>query len=171
MPTCLDVLRRKIKFFIELKRALRIVYDDHNSSHSELRMTKNKRNIHQQNINVLMKLKVWKRSISPLNWSVWSLQSKLYPKAFPKNNLYQKSSVKVDLGTIFHCAPQLWNFCLTDIKDTPSLSIFKEKLKPWHCNKCPCRLCKTHYYFMFCVTYILQNLVYNIYLLNDILLL
>ena len=116
-------------------------------------------------------LKVWKRSISPVNWSVSSLQSKLYPKALPKNNLYQKSSVKVDLGTIFHCAPQLWNFCLTDIKDTPSLSIFKEKLKPWHCNKCPCRLCKTHYYFMFCVTYILQNLVYNIYLLNDILLL
>ena len=62
-------------------------------------------------------LKVWKRSISPVNWSVSSLQSKLYPKAFPKNNLYQKSSVKVDLGTIFHCAPQLWNFCLTDIKD------------------------------------------------------
>ena len=37
------------------ERALRIVYDDHNSSYSELLMTKNERTIHQQNINVLMK--------------------------------------------------------------------------------------------------------------------
>ena len=65
LPTCLDVLRRKIKFFIELKRALRIVYDDHNSSHSELRMTKNERTIHQQNINVLMKFKSLKTIYLP----------------------------------------------------------------------------------------------------------
>ena len=30
------------------ERALRIVYDDHNSSYSELLMTKNKRTIHQR---------------------------------------------------------------------------------------------------------------------------
>ena len=33
------------------ERALTIVYYDHNSSYSELLMTKNKRTIHQQNIN------------------------------------------------------------------------------------------------------------------------
>ena len=37
------------------ERALRIAYDDHNSSYSELLKTKNERTIHQQNINVLMK--------------------------------------------------------------------------------------------------------------------
>ena len=37
------------------ERALRIVDDDHNSSYSELLMTKNERTIHQQNINVFMK--------------------------------------------------------------------------------------------------------------------
>ena len=37
------------------ERALRIVDDDHNSSYSELLMTKNERTIHQQNINVLVK--------------------------------------------------------------------------------------------------------------------
>ena len=37
------------------ERALRTVYDDHNSSYSELLMTKNEQTIHQQNINVLMK--------------------------------------------------------------------------------------------------------------------
>ena len=37
------------------ERALRIVYDDHNNSYSELLITKNERTIYQQNINVLMK--------------------------------------------------------------------------------------------------------------------
>ena len=36
------------------KRALRIIYEDHNSSYSELLMTKNERTIHQQNINFFM---------------------------------------------------------------------------------------------------------------------
>ena len=37
------------------ERALRIVSDDHNSSYSELLMTKKEHTIHQQNINVLVK--------------------------------------------------------------------------------------------------------------------
>ena len=35
--------------------ALRIVYDDHNSSYFDFLMTKNERTIHQQNVNVLIK--------------------------------------------------------------------------------------------------------------------
>ena len=45
--------RRAVKNVHE--RPLRIVYDDHNSSYSELLMTKNDRTILQQNINVPMK--------------------------------------------------------------------------------------------------------------------
>ena len=41
------------------ERALTIVYDDHNSSCSELLMTKNEHTIYQQNMNVLMK-KIYK---------------------------------------------------------------------------------------------------------------
>ena len=37
------------------ERALRIVYNDHNSSYSELLMTKNEPTIYQQNITVLTK--------------------------------------------------------------------------------------------------------------------
>ena len=37
------------------ERALRIIYDDHNSSYSELLMTKNESTIHQQNITILTK--------------------------------------------------------------------------------------------------------------------
>ena len=57
MITCLDVLLKKIKFSSEhdSERALRIVYGDHNSSNSELLITKNEPTFHQQNISVLMK--------------------------------------------------------------------------------------------------------------------
>ena len=37
------------------ERAFRIVYEDHNSSYSELVIIKNEPTIHQQNISVLMK--------------------------------------------------------------------------------------------------------------------
>ena len=41
-------------------------------------------------------------------------------------------------------AIQLQNFVPTEIKDALSLSTFKEKIKPWHCDNCPSRLCKTY---------------------------
>ena len=34
--------------------------------------------------------------------------------------------------TITYHAPQLWNLVPTEIKDAPSLSIFKEKIKSWY---------------------------------------
>ena len=49
------------------ERALRIVYDDHNNSYSELLITKNERTIYQQNINVLMKeIDKFENNLSPL---------------------------------------------------------------------------------------------------------
>ena len=44
----------------------------------------------------------------------------------------KKNSVKMGLETITYRAPQLWNLVPTDIKDAPSLSIFKEKIKSWY---------------------------------------
>ena len=62
------------------ERALRIVFDDHSSSYSELLMAKKEHTIHQQNINVLMK-KIYKfeNNLSPLAnwWYVPSSQNKL----------------------------------------------------------------------------------------------
>ena len=48
------------------------------------------------------------------------------------------------LEIITYRAPQLWNLVPTEIKDALSLSIFKEKIKSWYCDNCPCRLCKTY---------------------------
>ena len=48
------------------------------------------------------------------------------------------------LEKIPHRAPQLWNLVPTEIKDVPSLSIFKQKITSWCSDNCPCRLCKTY---------------------------
>ena len=48
------------------------------------------------------------------------------------------------LKTITYRAPQLWNLVPTEIKDAPSLSIFKENIKSWYCDNYPCRLCNTY---------------------------
>ena len=48
------------------------------------------------------------------------------------------------LETISYDVPQLWNLVSTKIKDAPSLSLFKEKIKSWYCDNCRCRLCKTY---------------------------
>ena len=47
------------------------------------------------------------------------------------------------LETITYRVPQVWNLVPTVIKNDPSLSIFKEKIKSWHRDNCPCSLCKT----------------------------
>ena len=48
------------------------------------------------------------------------------------------------LETISYRVQQLWNLVPTEIIDTQSLSTFKKKIKSWHCDNCPCRLCKTY---------------------------
>ena len=40
--------------------------------------------------------------------------------------------------------PRIWKLIPSDIKNTNSLGIFKEKLKFWTTDKCPWRLCRTY---------------------------
>ena len=110
-------------------------------------MTKNERTIHQQNINVCMK-------------EIYKFENDLFPtlidemfqvcktsynlRHFQKIANSKKNSVKMGLETIAYRAPQLWNLVPTEIKDDPSLSIFKGKIKSWYFDNCPCRLCKTY---------------------------
>ena len=63
---------------------------------------------------------------------------------FQKNANTKKNIVKMGLETISYCVSQLWNLVPTEIKDSPFLSTFKEKIKSWHCGSCPCRLSKTY---------------------------
>ena len=129
------------------ERALRIVHNDHNSSYSELLKTKNERTIHQQNINVLMKkIYEFENDLSPpLIDDMFQVRKINYDlRNFQKIANTKKNLVKMGLETISYRVPQLWNLVPTNIEDALSLSTFKKKIKPWYCDSCTCRLCKTY---------------------------
>ena len=114
------------------ERALGIVYDDHNSSYSELLMTKNEHTIHQKNINVLTKgIYKFENDLSPpLLDDMFQFRKTSYNlKHFQKIANSKKNFVKMGLETMSYHAPLLRNIFPTEVKDAPSLSIFKEKIK------------------------------------------
>ena len=99
-------------------------------------MTKKEHTIYWQNINVLKKeIYKFENNLSPL------LADDMF-QVLKKFANTKKNSVKMGLETITYGAPQLRNLVPTEIKDAPSLSIFKDKIKSWYCDNCPCRLCQ-----------------------------
>ena len=60
--------------------------------------------------------------------------------------LRRRRNRTVYLGTeiISSLAPKIWELLPSDIRSANSLEIFKEKIKFWTRDKCPCRLCKTY---------------------------
>ena len=60
--------------------------------------------------------------------------------------LQRRRNCIVYFGTesISSLAPKIWELIPSDIRSANSLGIFKEKIKFWTTDKCPCRLCKTY---------------------------
>ena len=110
-------------------------------------MTKERHTIHQQNINVPMnEIYKFQNNLSPrLIDDMFQVRKINYNLSnFQKFANTKKNSVKMGLETITYHAHKLWNLVSTKIKDAPSLSIFKEKIKSWYCNTCPCTLCENY---------------------------
>ena len=51
-------------------------------------------------------------------------------------------SLKYGLDAIPYRASQLWKQVPTDIREAASLTLFKNRIKTWKCEDCPCRSCK-----------------------------
>ena len=60
--------------------------------------------------------------------------------------LQRRRNLTVYFGTesISLLAPKMCELIPSDIRSANSLGIFKEKIKFWTTDKCPCRLCKTY---------------------------
>ena len=65
-----------------------------------------------------------------------------------RNNstLQRQVSRTVHFGTesISSLAPKIWEIVPNELKHAESLHIFKDKIKTWTTEKCPCRLCKKY---------------------------
>ena len=129
------------------EKIFRIVSHDHNSSYSELFNGKQRTYYSSAKHQLPMKeIYKFKSNLSPL------LIGDMFQGRKINNNLRhfqtiantKKNSIKMGPETITYRAPQLWNLVPIEIKDAPSLSTFKEKIKSWYCDNCPCRLCRTY---------------------------
>ena len=46
--------------------------------------------------------------------------------------------------TVSYLGPKIWKSVPADIKNAENLVTFKQKIKSWVPENCPCRLCKTY---------------------------
>ena len=130
------------------KRALRLVYTNKpNFSFDDLLKENKSRKIHQKSLQILAtEIYKVKKDLGPkIMADIFHFVEK--PYNLRKNSIMQRQANRtVYLGTesISSLAPKLWELIPSEIKSAKSLNIFKEKIKSWTTDKCPCRVCKTY---------------------------
>ena len=135
-------------------RALRMIYQDENSSFTELLRKGGSVTIHDRNLQFLATelYKVVKGIGPPFMEEIFSrnpnatsqdtsvgsrLKSTFYNFDNPKK-------VNSGLETLRCLGPKIWDIIPTNLRNIDTLSLFKKKIKDWIPKRCPCRLCKTY---------------------------
>ena len=57
---------------------------------------------------------------------------------------YNVKTVLYSTETLLYLEPKIWNVVSFDIRDCATEQIFRQKIKKWKPDKCPCRLCKIY---------------------------
>ena len=128
------------------ERALRIVYNDYESTFENLLEFDNSVSIHHRNIR-LLSIELYKVKLK--------LSNQVMSEFFNLRNINYdfRSQTDFKLGPIYttayglrslkYFAPKIWNIVPTDIRNSDSLSEFTTKIKSWKPVTCPCKLCRT----------------------------
>ena len=127
------------------ERALRILYEGDQSTFQHLLNKDKPITIHARNIQLLA-TEMYKAKNGNLPCS---LSEFVTPREISYNLRggsdvlpYNSTTVYNDTETLSYLGPKIWKLVPRDIKESPSLSSFKSKIKYWTTNECPCRLCK-----------------------------
>ena len=129
-------LRKALVITRTHKRALRILYRDYESSFEELLEGDNTKTIHTKNLQKLM-IEVYK-----------SPKPRVYVGIFRKKRclillckLPSVSSQRYGLNSLSFRGSLLWNTIDDEIKLSPSLEVFKKKVRSWNGISCTCFIC------------------------------
>ena len=130
------------------ERALRLVHNDNTSSFYELLQKDNSFTIHHRNIQKLaLEMYRVKHRITP------KIMSELFNQGNIPCNLrqdvsfrsYNIKTVLYGTETLSYLAPKIWNLVPSDIRDCATEPIFRQMIKKWKPDRCPCsRLCKVY---------------------------
>ena len=124
-------------------RALRIAYQDHNSTFNELFAKDSYFNIHNRNSQkLLFEIFKVKMKLTPeIMNEVFDFIEFWYPL---RNKLRFKSrnirTVRDRIETLV--GSRILNNLPSKLKESASLNEFKSKIKTWKLENCPCKLCK-----------------------------
>ena len=130
------------------EKALRLVYTNKsNLSFDDLLKEDKSVKIHQKNLQMLAtEIYKVKNDLGPKTMAdIFHFVEK--PYNLRNNSIIQgqaNRSVYFETESISSLVPKLWELIPSEIKRAKSLNIFKEKIKSWTTDKCPCRLCKTY---------------------------
>ena len=129
------------------ERSLRIVYSENTSSFQELLEKSGSVSIHDRNLQQLA-IEIYKA----LNNLSSSLMSELFMIKKNKYSLRNEGalisnypkSVNYGINSISHLVPKIWELVPKEIRNYPTLNLFKEKIKTWIPKDCPCYKCKVY---------------------------
>ena len=128
-----------------LERALRLVHNGNTSSFYEPLQNGNCLTIHHRNI-------------QKLALEMYKVKDRIAPKII--HELFNEANVPYDLRqdvsfssynvktvlygteTLSYLGPKIWNLVPSDIRDFAAEQIFRQKIKIWKPDRCPCRFCK-----------------------------
>ena len=126
------------------ERALRVVYKDSNLTFQQLLEKDNSFTIHDRNLQKLaIEMYKVKHNLSPIQ-ELFSQGSSVNLRNTQDWEIPKVRTVNNGLETIRYRGPITWNLVPNKIKQSKSLSLFKEKIKDWKPQGCTCRLCKTY---------------------------
>ena len=142
------------------ERALRLVYDDRQSTFEELQNKDKSITIHHRNLQVLAKelFKVHHGLTSELMNNIFRKWDVTYN--FRNNSIFGTRNVKsVFYGaeTISFLGPKIYELMPSNIKDSENLNIFKSNIKSWKPENCLCRLCRLYNLQYFETLYYVNN--------------
>ena len=129
------------------ERAIRIVYQDHNSTFEELLAKDGSFKIHDRNLQRLLieifKVKM-KLALEIMN-EVFDIIESPYPL---RNELRFKSrnirTARYGIETAAFVGSKIWSYMSLELKKSTSRNEFRSKIKTWKPENCPCKLCKIY---------------------------
>ena len=130
------------------ERAFRLIYPFKSKLTFKELLDKNKTvSIHQKNLQVLateifkVKLNILPEILKELlsfNVRNYNLRSQSTLKRIKTNSVY------FDSKSLSSLAPKLWDLVSDSFKNENSPERFKNRIKTWTTDKCPCRICKVY---------------------------
>ena len=130
------------------ERCLRLIYNDKQSSFTELMNKDNSVSIHIRNIQRLAieMFRFYNGLSPPLMNNIFKLKAE---NSYKLRQVFEFSRPMVKSmyhGTesISYLGPKIWDIPPEKLKNIDNLEHFKKEIKTWASDNCPCRLCKVY---------------------------